>query len=112
MKDTINIKDIPKLYKIITLCGSTKFKDIFDKINLEATLDNRIILQPGCYAHFDNIIITDEEKIKLDLLHKEKIKMSNCIIVVNKNNYIGESTKSEIEYALINNIHIYYYFIY
>ena len=107
----LNINNISKKYKVITLCGSTKFKKTFDKVNLLATLDNRIILQPGCYAHYDNIHITDEEKEKLDILHKEKILMSDCIIIINDNNYIGLSTKSEINYALHNNIPIYYYFI-
>jgi len=97
----LNIDNISKKYKVITLCGSTKFKKTFDKVNLLATLNNRIILQPGCYAHYDNIYITDEEKIL----------MSDCIIIINDNNYIGSSTKSEINYALRNNIPIYYYFI-
>lgn len=95
-------------YKIITLCGSTKFKSDFDRINKELTLNNKIILQPGCYVHNDNIIISEEEKINLDILHKEKILMSDCIFVINKNNYIGSSTKSEIEYATKLNKPIFY----
>ena len=35
----------------------------------------------------------------LDDLHKVKISMSNLVFIINKNGYIGESTKSEIEYA-------------
>ena len=95
-------------HKIVTLCGSTKFKQEFDKANLNLTLNGKIVLQPGCYAHFDNILITDEQKINLDILHKEKIMMSDCIFVINVNNYIGPSTKSEIEYAELNNKQIYY----
>jgi len=95
-------------YKIITLCGSTKFKSIFDKVNCKFTLLGKIILQPGCYAHADNIIITEDQKIKLDILHKEKILMSDCIYVINEDNYIGSSTKSEIEFAITNNIPVYY----
>ena len=97
-------------YKIITLCGSTKFKPVFEKVNLELTLQNKIILQPGCFAHHDNINITEEQKIKLDNLHKEKILMSDCIYIINENNYIGPSTKSEIEYAIENNKPIFYYY--
>uniref|UniRef100_A0A6C0EHB2 DUF4406 domain-containing protein n=1 Tax=viral metagenome TaxID=1070528 RepID=A0A6C0EHB2_9ZZZZ len=95
-------------HKIITLCGSTKFKSAFDTANLNLTLAGKIILQPGCFMHFDNIKITDEQKEKLDLLHKEKIMMSDCIYVLNVDNYIGSSTKSEIEYAQENNKPIYY----
>ena len=95
-------------YKIITLCGSTKFKYAFEAMNLRFTLLGKIILQPGCYAHADNINITDEQKIQLDILHKDKILMSDCIYVINEDNYIGSSTKSEIEFAIANNIPVYY----
>ena len=95
--------------KIITLCGSTKFKPFFDQINFDLTLSGKIILQPGCFMHFDRISITDEQKEKLDILHKEKILISDCIYVLNINNYIGLSTQSEIDFAKQHNIPIYYY---
>ena len=85
--------------KIITLCGSTKFKNEFLKINEQLTLDGNIILMPGVFAHVDNIKITNEQKGNLDKLHKKKIDMSDEIFVINKDGYIGYSTKSEIEYA-------------
>ena len=94
--------------QIVTLCGSTKFKKQFDEMNLKFTLDGYIVLSPGCYAHADNIIITNEEKIKLDELHKKKILMSNFIFIINENNYIGSSTQSEIKFAINNNIPIFY----
>jgi hypothetical protein len=96
-------------FKIVTLCGSTKFKTIFEKVNMTLTLQGKIILQPGCFAHFDKIVITDKQKKALDELHKEKILMSDCIYVINENNYIGDSTKTEIEFAMNNNIPIFYY---
>ena len=40
---------------------------------------------------------------------EEKIKLSDAILVVNANNYIGESTKSEIEFAKLLNKEIIYY---
>jgi len=95
-------------YKIITLCGSTKFKNKFEEINMKLTLLGKIILLPGCYVHTDNIIISDKQKENLDLLHKEKILMSDCIYVINEDNYIGSSTKSEIEFAQYHNKPVYY----
>jgi hypothetical protein len=95
-------------HKIITLCGSTKFKNIFELINMKLTLLGKIILLPGCYVHTDNIIISDKQKENLDLLHKEKILMSDCIYVINEDNYIGSSTKSEIEFAQYHNKPVYY----
>ena len=95
-------------YKIITLCGSTKFKSTFEKINHKLTLEGKIILQPGCFIHSDNIVITDIQKQKLDILHKEKILMSDCIFVINEHNYIGSSTQSEIEFAKTHNKPVFY----
>ena len=41
-------------------------------------------------------------KQKLNLMHRQKIDMSDEIFVINKDEYIGESTKAEIEYAKRN----------
>ena len=49
------------------------------------------------------------EKIKLKKSHFKKIELSDAILVVNINNYIGESTKLEIEYAKSLKKEIMYY---
>jgi len=84
---------------IITLCGSTRFKDEFLEVQKELTLQGHIVLSVGLFGHADNIELTTEQKIMLDNLHKEKIDMSDGIFVVNVNGYIGESTYSEIDWA-------------
>lgn len=94
--------------KIITLCGSTKYKNTFLEINQILTFHNKIVLMPGVYGHADNITIKDTEKENLDKLHKEKIDMCDAILVLNIDNYIGYSTKTEIDYAKIKNKLIYY----
>jgi len=38
----------------------------------------------------------------LDDMHKRKIDMADSIFVINVGGYIGESTRSEIEYAKKN----------
>ncbi len=60
-------------------------------------------------THLPNYAYSNEEANILDKMHKEKIKISNAILVVNINNYIGSSTKSEIEYAKNLNKEIIYY---
>lgn len=45
----------------------------------------------------------------IDKIHKEKIKLSDAILVVNVDGYIGNSTKNEIEYAKSLNKEIIYY---
>ena len=94
--------------KIITICGSSKFKDEILKANEDLTMQNYIVLMNGVFQHADNIDMVPEEKIQLDLLHKDKILMSDAIYVVNKDGYIGESTKSEIEFAKEHNKEIIY----
>lgn len=90
-------------YKIITLCGSTRFKDEFLKVQKQLTLEGNIVISVGFFEHADGEFendITPEIKVMFDDMHKRKIDMSDEIYVINKNGYIGESTKSEIEYAI------------
>jgi len=91
--------------KIVCLCGSTKFYEQFQIANFEETLKGNIVLSVGFYphsskqAHGQNIGITEKQKHELDELHKRKIDISDEILVINVGGYIGDSTRSEIEYA-------------
>lgn len=85
-------------YRVITLCGSTRFKEDFERINKELTLSGHIVISVGAFGHAGDKF-TDEQKIMLDDIHKRKIDMADSIYVINKNGYIGASTQSEIEYA-------------
>lgn len=89
--------------KIICLCGSTKFKKEFIAINFQETMKGHIVLSVGWFSHADGDIYTPtlDEKIALDELHKRKIDLADEVFVINKNGYIGESTRSEISYAEI-----------
>jgi len=86
----------------ITLCGSTKFKQEFDALNKQLSLEGHVVYSVAFFAHADNITLTKEQKEKLDEVHKAKISNSDAILVINVNGYIGESTKSEIDYAKEN----------
>lgn len=89
-------------YKVITLCGSSRFKEDFERINKELTLAGNIVISLGAWGHAGDVF-SDKEKEMLDDIHKRKIDMADEIFVINKNNYIGSSTKSEIEYAISHN---------
>lgn len=84
---------------IITLCGSTKFKDEFEKVAKDLALQGHTVLSVNLFAHADNIELTPEQKIRLDNAHKQKISISDAIFVINKDQYIGESTYGEIDWA-------------
>lgn len=87
-------------YKVVTLCGSTKFKDQFFEIQKELTLAGCIVISVGLFGHSgDNEVWTEGTKEMLDDMHKRKIDIADEIFVINVNGYIGSSTQSEIEYA-------------
>lgn len=85
-------------FKVITLCGSTRFKDEFMRIQKELTLAGNIVLSVGCFGHSGDEF-TKEQKDMLDLMHLNKIDMADEIFVINVGGYIGKSTRNEIAYA-------------
>ncbi|MBR3430556.1 MAG: hypothetical protein IKG87_10695 [Clostridia bacterium] len=88
-------------YKVITLCGSTRFKDAFMETQKRLTLDGNIVISVGLFGHSgDEEVWKPGTKEMLDDMHKRKIDMSDEIFVINVGEYIGESTRTEIEYAL------------
>ena len=94
-------------YKVITLCGSIRFKDEFMKAQKDLTLAGNIVINVGLFGHSgDNEVWENMDegtltktKEMLDDMHKRKIDMADEIFVINVGGYIGSSTKSEIEYA-------------
>lgn len=87
-------------YKVITLCGSTRFKDEFLRVQKELTLKGYIVISVGLFGHSgDNEVLADGVKEMLDDMHLAKIDMADEIFIVNPGGYIGKSTAREIAYA-------------
>ena len=84
--------------KIITLCGSLKFKKEMMEIAEKMALDGNCVLTP-VYPVLENYKRTARQLELLKEAHFKKIELSDSILVVNINNYIGNSTNLEIEYA-------------
>lgn len=103
IQKTISSKDsitASNKFPIITLCGSTKFKEDFIKAQKDLTLKGYIVISVGLFGHSgDEEVWEGNNKEMLDVMHKEKIRMADAIYVINKDGYIGESTKKEIEFA-------------
>lgn len=88
--------------KVVCLCGSTRFADDFNRIGIEETLKGHIVVRPEVVTYDpenDPQKFNPAVKDALDWLHKRKIDMADEVVVVNKNGYVGESTKGEVEYA-------------
>ena len=87
-------------FPVITLCGSTRFKEQFLEAQKRLTLEGNIVISVGLFGHSgDNEVWAEGTKEMLDDMHKRKIDMADGIYVINVNGYIGSSTRSEIEYA-------------
>lgn len=84
--------------KIITLCGSLKFQKEMMIIAEKMALNGNCILTP-VYPILENNEKTDEQINMLKEAYFKRIDLSDAILVMNVNNYIGESTSFEIEYA-------------
>lgn len=87
-------------FKVITLCGSTRFKDEYLAAQKRLTLEGNIVISVGLFGHSgDNEVWTEGTKAMLDDMHLRKIDMADEIFVINVGGYIGESTRREIAYA-------------
>lgn len=87
-------------YKVITLCGSTRFRDEFIAEQKRLTLEGNLVISVGLFGHSgDNEVWDEGTKEMLDDMHLRKIDMADEIFVINPGGYIGESTAKEIEYA-------------
>lgn len=103
-------------YKIVTLCGSTKFKKEFLEIQKKLTLLGYVVISVGLFGHSgDNEVWENMDegaltktKSMLDDMYKRKIDLSDMIYVINVGGYIGESTRSEIEYAISTGKEVHY----
>lgn len=94
-------------YRVITLCGSTRFKEAFLEEQKRLTLEGNIVISVGLFGHSGDTEVWEgmsedtltKTKLMLDDMHKRKIDMADEIFVINFGGYIGSSTMSEIEYA-------------
>ena len=87
-------------FKVITLCGSTRFKDEFLEAQKRLTLEGNIVISVGLFGHSgDDVVWTEGVKDMLDRQHLAKIDLADEIFVINVGGYIGDSTRREIAYA-------------
>lgn len=92
--------------QIVTLCGSSKFKDEFDYVAKVFTYHGWIVLSMCYFTHYEKtkgdpfVDRFDRIKPELDVLHKCKIDLADVVFIVNADGYIGASTQDEYKYAL------------
>ena len=91
-------------FPVVCICGSTRFEEETKMMAELLTLKGQIVLMVNCWSKKDKLhdpknAIDEATKAKLDAIHKEKIRMSDYVLVMNVNGYWGKSTQSEIDYA-------------
>ncbi len=86
-------------HEVVTLCGSTRFKDDFLKAQEALTLEGKLVISLGFFEHAEGKTVSPETEALLADIHRQRIDMSDSIFVINRDGYIGKSTASEIEYA-------------
>lgn len=91
---------------VVCLCGSTRFWRTFQEASLRETLAGKIVLSIGAASgtddeHFGNLPKAEYDRVKamLDGLHMRKIELADEVLILNVDNYIGESTARELAYA-------------
>ncbi len=94
--------------KVITVCGSLRFKEEMIRVGVNMEIAGNVVLLPIIPAG-DKDDFTEEELAMLGKMHKEKIKLSDAILVVDVDGYIGEATRGEILFAETQNKEIMYY---
>jgi hypothetical protein len=99
-ESTAPMTGIGKRMKVITLCGSTRFKEQFLEQQKRLTLEGNIVISVGLFGHSgDEEVWKPGTKEMLDKMHLQKIDMADEIFVINVGGYIGESTRREIAHA-------------
>ena len=98
---------------LVTLCGSTRFKKEFEEVNRILELNDWVVLTVASYYHSErNESLRkwiEQNKKQLDRLHLSKIELSQAIVVIDVNSYIGKSTSAEIRHAKKLDKPIYYW---
>lgn len=85
--------------KVITLCGSSRFLEVFERQNAELTLRGNVVFSIAVTSTAQAGELPSAQKGILDAVHLHKIRLSDEILVLNVGGYIGESTRREINFA-------------
>lgn len=86
--------------KVITLCGSTRFKTAFREWEARLEIEEpAVVLSVAMWSPTAKVMPTPAQNELLDAIHLRKIDLSDEIFVLDVNGYIGQATRREIEYA-------------
>ncbi len=95
--------------KFVALIGNHSFYDEFQKIkkDLEADGGTRVFI-PDIFDISDPQKLTMKDEVNLEELYQSKMRMSDYVLVVNKNGFIGKDTLDKIDWCKWNQIPVKY----
>jgi hypothetical protein len=105
----LDIAPLHTMARKVCLVGSTRFYDDWQIAKWNETMAGRIVLDVAFFPfvggseHGQSVGITPPQKIMLDQLHMEKVALADEIYVINRDGYIGESTRREMLLAILLN---------
>jgi hypothetical protein len=104
-------KPFPEVGQIVTICGSVKLgKEVWDRVAQELAENGALVFTVNVWDKYDYLHSIPGEKMKtmLDGVHKLKISMSDAVLIIYRNNYLGASTKSERQHAWVEDKPVFY----
>lgn len=103
LDELLQVKEQQERPCVVCLCGSTRFVQAFQKAMVQETLAGKIVLSIGCNTKSDDDLMqagVPIDKPSLDILHLWKIDLADEVLILNVGDYVGQSTRREVQYAL------------
>ena len=100
---------------VVCLCGSTRNPAAFQAAEIAETLADKIVLTVNCNTRQNPWVLAGKTQSEIDAIyamldeqHRQKIEMSDEVLILNVGGYIGESTQRELDHALKHNKRVRY----
>ncbi len=95
--------------RIVTLCGSEKFKNEFSDVEAMLTIQGYVVLSLGVFPEHDELGLEREQIAVVDEVHHYKLTMCDEVFVIDVDGYIDEKTQKAIDFAKKNRKQIKYF---
>lgn len=106
-------QEVSTYMKKIALIGSTRFKDVFEKVCADETLKGNVVFNLGFFCTVEDLDsrclkFEDIEQVLVNVC-KAKIDLSDEVYVIDVDGYMGQHTIQDLNYAKSLNKPIHYY---
>lgn len=107
--DIVYLEPITKR-PVVTLIGSKRFMNTFKSVEHHLSQRGFVVMTPAIFKHpsfgKNNIALTDSQHQIYDELHQQKMLMSDYVVLISEEGYIGENTQEEIDFCKLRGIKV------